>query len=168
MKSIPKLRVLFGLAILTPLVGCTVQLYSGDELQDQDASQITVRRASPDLILESVSVDGKGVPFYARSVLVAPGEHLIAVRYLIEVRDMCDVRDHSCPATLLQGKCEGYLATIAGSRDVIALDSAQGSVRASVQRPSLLGPFKITDGGPLRDIPCSKPSRYDEVGRAER
>jgi hypothetical protein len=168
MKIIFTVRALIGVALCASMTGCTVQLYSGEELPEAEASHLTVRRASPDIVLEAVSVDGKAVPSYARSVLVEPGDHLISIKYMVEVREMCDLRDYSCPATLLQGKCEGYLATTAGSRDIIAVDSARGVLRASVQQPQVIGLLRTTDGAPVRDIPCSKPSRFDEIGRTLR
>ena len=161
-----KLQALVCALLLVPCLGCSVQLYSGENLPDEEASHLTVRRTSPDIVLEAVSVDGRSVPAYATSASLIPGDHFVLIRYRVEVRDMCDPRDYQCPATILQGRCEGYISTEMGSRDVIVVDNSSGEMRAAVEPRTFISPLTTTDGVPPKDLPCSKPSRYDQVGRA--
>jgi hypothetical protein len=70
-----------------------------------------------------------------------------------------------CPATVLQGRCEGALSLAMGSKGVVVIDARSGEVRAQLQERKVLSPLTTTDGSTRRSIPCSRPSRYDQVGR---
>jgi hypothetical protein len=160
------LQAFVSALMLASCIGCSVQLYSGEDLPDEEASRVTVRRTSPDIVLESVTIDGKSVPSYATSASLIPGDHFVLIRYRVEVREMCDPRDYSCPATILQGRCEGYISTEMGSRDVIVVDNSSGEMRAAFEPRTVISALTTTDGVPPKDLPCSKPSRYDQLGRA--
>lgn len=148
------------------LSACSVQMFSGEEVPDEEAALLAFRRSAPELIIDGIAVDAKSVPTYATSVKLLPGEHLVTIRYRIELRDFCDPRDYMCPATILQGRCEAALELEMGSKGVVVMDTRSGEVRAQLQPRQVLGPLATSDGARGRTIPCTRPSRYDQVGRS--
>lgn len=152
-------------ALATTLSACSVQMFSGEDVPDEEAALLAFRRSGPELIIDTISVDAKSVPTYATSVKLLPGEHLVTIRYRIELRDFCDARDYMCPSTILQGRCEGALDLQMGSKGVVVMDSRSGEVRAQLELPRILGPLSVSDGKRGKSIPCTRPSRYDNVGR---
>jgi uncharacterized protein YheU (UPF0270 family) len=169
-ELVSKVGSAFALALLPVLAAtlsaCSVQMFSGEDVPDEEAALLAFRRSGPELIIDTISVDAKSVPTYATSVKLLPGEHLVTIRYRIELRDFCDARDYMCPSTILQGRCEGALDLQMGSRGVVVMDSRSGEVRAQLELPRILGPLSVSDGKRGKSIPCTRPSRYDSVGRA--
>jgi uncharacterized protein YheU (UPF0270 family) len=153
-------------ALAATLSACSVQMFSGDDVPDESAALLAFRRSGPDLIIDTIAVDAKSVPTYATSVKLLPGEHMVTIRYRIEIRDFCDARDYMCPSTILQGRCEGALNLEMGSKGVVVMDTRSGEVRAQLEPPRVLGPLSLSDGKRGKAIPCTRPSRYDNVGRA--
>lgn len=154
-------KALYVLAGLALICGCTVKAYDGPEIGEEQVSSVTVR-ASGEVTIESVTIDGRAFSAFGDVFQVLPGRHSFEVHYRAEQPDEdCRRDDPFCSLLVDYGRCKGWVKTQPGRTYLVSLSGDVAYVRASVLAKGYFDLFERSDEQGVGAVSCgSLDNRY--------
>ena len=155
-------RVLWA-ALLSMSAGCSTQVYDGEARSAADESVLTLVRSEPNMTFGGVVIDGHSLSSsqygFTTDFRLLPGVHKLSFGYRIDADAYCDIREHLCPAVVVNGHCSGSFSSEAGKGYVAELVNRGASVGAVVRRARQVTDLMASTGQPLAELSCERSSR---------
>ena len=138
--------------------GCTTQVYDGAARPDEDISVLSLLRSEPNMTFGGVVIDGKSVSStrygFSTDFQLLPGSHTLSFTYRIDADAYCDVREHLCPAIVVEGHCSGAFPSQAGKSYVAELVNRKQSVGVVVREALSMSSLMSGTGGAIAELDC--------------
>lgn len=168
------------LIIRTILIGavlscsaCSTQVYEGAPRPEGEISVLSLLRSEPNMTFGGVVIDGRAIQStrygFSTDFQLLPGVHTLAFNYRIDADAYCDVREHLCPAIVVEGHCSGSFPLEAGKSYAGELVSRKDSVTAIIREALSVTSLLGGSGAPLAQLQCEQKSRQAalEADRAQ-
>lgn len=158
------LKKIFLLLACITSSACSTQLYAGAARPEKDVSILSLLRSEPNMTFGGVIIDGSSVSStqygFSTDFHLLPGSHSLSFNYRIDGDAYCDVREHLCPAIVVEGHCSGSFVSEGGKSYVAELVNRKQNVGAVVRESLSIESLTGSVQSPVSDLQCSEKGRH--------